>query len=165
MHSVAQSFLTLYDPLDCSPPSSSVHGIFQAVLVLLLRHLIEWPSQLAAGAPITRRQIEKHVCQNTSRQGWGRGGAPNVHIKNPLINCLGWGLRPPWGMLWHEWVTDSLPSKAHGSHYLQDWRSLVFESRHCHQTIWIQILASLLLFFLFKNFQNLFFFFGKIHIM
>ena len=27
---VAQSCLTLSDPTDCSPPGSSVHGIFQA---------------------------------------------------------------------------------------------------------------------------------------
>ena len=27
---VAQSCPTLYDPMDCSPPASSVHGIFQA---------------------------------------------------------------------------------------------------------------------------------------
>ena len=27
---VAQSGPTLSDPMDCSPPSSSVHGIFQA---------------------------------------------------------------------------------------------------------------------------------------
>ena len=27
---VAQSCLTLSDPMDCSPPGSSVHGIFQA---------------------------------------------------------------------------------------------------------------------------------------
>ena len=27
---VAQSFPTLSDPMDCSPPGSSVHGIFQA---------------------------------------------------------------------------------------------------------------------------------------
>ena len=28
MRSVAQSCSTLYDPMDCSPPGSSVHGIF-----------------------------------------------------------------------------------------------------------------------------------------
>ena len=28
---VAQSYPTLCDPLDCSPPGSSVHGIFQAM--------------------------------------------------------------------------------------------------------------------------------------
>ena len=27
---VAQSYLTLSDPMDCSQPGSSVHGIFQA---------------------------------------------------------------------------------------------------------------------------------------
>ena len=27
---VAQSYPTLSDPMDCSPPGSSVHGIFQA---------------------------------------------------------------------------------------------------------------------------------------
>ena len=30
MWSVAQSYPTLYDPLDYSPPGSSVHGILQA---------------------------------------------------------------------------------------------------------------------------------------
>ena len=30
---VAQSCLTLYDPMDCSLPGSSVHGIFQAIVM------------------------------------------------------------------------------------------------------------------------------------
>ena len=32
---VDQSCLTLYDPMDCSPPGSSVHGILQA-------RILEW---------------------------------------------------------------------------------------------------------------------------
>ena len=32
---VAQSCLTLCDPMDCSPPGSSVHGILQA-------RILEW---------------------------------------------------------------------------------------------------------------------------
>ena len=32
---VAQSCLTLHDPMDCSPPGSSIHGIFQA-------RVLEW---------------------------------------------------------------------------------------------------------------------------
>ena len=32
---VAQSYLTLCDPIDCSPPHSSVHGILQA-------RILEW---------------------------------------------------------------------------------------------------------------------------
>ena len=33
--SVAQSYLTLCNPMDCSPPGSSIHGIFQA-------RVLEW---------------------------------------------------------------------------------------------------------------------------
>ena len=33
--SVTQSCLTLSDPIDCSPPGSSIHGIFQA-------RILEW---------------------------------------------------------------------------------------------------------------------------
>ena len=32
---VAQSYLTLHDPMDCSPPGSSIHGILQA-------RVLEW---------------------------------------------------------------------------------------------------------------------------
>ena len=32
---VSQSCLTLFDPMDCSPPGSSVHGILQA-------RILEW---------------------------------------------------------------------------------------------------------------------------
>ena len=32
---VAQSYLTLYNPMDCSPQGSSVHGILQA-------RILEW---------------------------------------------------------------------------------------------------------------------------
>ncbi|CAN0514516.1 unnamed protein product [Rangifer tarandus platyrhynchus] len=34
-HSVTQACLTLWDPMDCSPPGSSVHGILQA-------RILEW---------------------------------------------------------------------------------------------------------------------------
>ena len=36
---VAQLYLTLSDPMDCSPPGSSVHGIFQA-------RVLEWGAAL-----------------------------------------------------------------------------------------------------------------------
>ena len=54
---VAQSCLTLHDPTDCSPPGSSVHGIFQArvlewgaiafseIIILVLSLLWPWMSQ------------------------------------------------------------------------------------------------------------------------
>ena len=40
--SVTQSCLTLFDPMDCSPPDSSVHGIFQA-------RILEWVAILLQG--------------------------------------------------------------------------------------------------------------------
>ena len=39
---VAQSCPTLSDPMDCSPPGSSVHGIFQA-------GVLEWGAIALAG--------------------------------------------------------------------------------------------------------------------
>ena len=30
---VSKSYLTVYDPMDCSPPGSSVHGISQATIL------------------------------------------------------------------------------------------------------------------------------------
>ena len=41
---VAQSCPTLSDPLDCSPPGSSIHGIFQA-------RVLEWGA-IAFSAPV-----------------------------------------------------------------------------------------------------------------
>ena len=40
---VAQSCLTLSDPMDCSPPGSSVHGIFQA-------RALEWGAVALSGS-------------------------------------------------------------------------------------------------------------------
>ena len=40
---VAQSCLTLSDPMDCSPPGSSIHGIFQA-------RVLEWGANAFSNA-------------------------------------------------------------------------------------------------------------------
>ena len=40
---VAQSCLTLSDPMDCSPPGSSIHGIFQA-------RVLEWGAKSSSAA-------------------------------------------------------------------------------------------------------------------
>ena len=42
---VAQSCLTLYDPMNCSPPGSCIHGIFQA-------RILQW---VANPSPISRK--------------------------------------------------------------------------------------------------------------
>ena len=53
---VAQSCPTLHDPMDCSPPGSSIHGIFQA-------RILEWGA-IAFSDPLSskrkrERQTEK----------------------------------------------------------------------------------------------------------
>ena len=50
---VAQLCLTLCDPMDCSPPGSSVHGILQA-------RILEWvamPSSRGSSQPRDRTQV------------------------------------------------------------------------------------------------------------
>ena len=42
---VAQSCLTLSNPVDCSPPGSSVHGIFQA-------RVLEWDAIAFSKKPL-----------------------------------------------------------------------------------------------------------------
>ena len=48
--SVAQSCLTLCDPMDCNPPGSSVHGILQARIL----ELVAMPSSKGSSQPRDR---------------------------------------------------------------------------------------------------------------
>ena len=59
---VAQSCPSLCDPMDCSPPGSSIHGIFQAKVLewgaiafsnngILLNHKKEWNTWTSLAAP------------------------------------------------------------------------------------------------------------------
>ena len=57
---VAQSCLTLSNPMDCSPPGSTVHGIFQA-------RVLEWGAiafsgALAIGQHMSRWHLEAQTC-------------------------------------------------------------------------------------------------------
>ena len=49
---VAQSCLTLCDPMDCSPPGSSVHGILQA-------RILEWVAFSSSRASSLPRDTTK----------------------------------------------------------------------------------------------------------
>ena len=49
---VAQSCLTLSDPMDCSLPGSSIHGVFQA-------RVLEWVAIAFSGATIKIPQKER----------------------------------------------------------------------------------------------------------
>ena len=51
---VAQSCLTLSDPMDCSLPGSSVHGIFQA-------RVLEWGAIVFSGSALSLLQISIYL--------------------------------------------------------------------------------------------------------
>ena len=55
---VAQSCPTLSDPMDCSPPGSSIHGIFQA-------RVLEWGAIAFSGEP--RKAPLSFTCKAFSR--------------------------------------------------------------------------------------------------
>ena len=56
-----QLYLTLCDPMDCSPPGSSIHGIFQA-------RILEWVAMLSSG-DLPNPGIEPTVLMTPSLAG------------------------------------------------------------------------------------------------
>ena len=109
--SVAQSCPTLGDPMDCSPPGSSVHGILQA-------RILEWtamPSSRGSSWPRGWTQVS-HVAGRFAllqgilpTQGWNSGlprcreiflppgDLPDPGLNSGLPQC--WQIRPPPGDL------------------------------------------------------------------
>ena len=74
---VAQSCLTLCDPMDCSPPGSSVHGILQA-------RVLEWVAISFARASsrprdrihVSPREVQRNVCAKGA--GMSPTGPPSL---------------------------------------------------------------------------------------
>ena len=81
---VAQSYPTLSDPMDCSPPGSSVHGIFQA-------RVLEWGA-IAFMASIIFSLLFK---------GWIVPVAQTVKnlpaMQETQVRSLGWEDSLEWG--------------------------------------------------------------------
>ena len=60
---VAQSCLTLHDPMDCSPPGSSIHGIFQA-------RVLEWDAISFSARILREMQLKWFHCPTSSQREW-----------------------------------------------------------------------------------------------
>ena len=71
---VAQSCLTLHDPMDCGPPGSSVHGIFQA-------RVLEW-------AAVAFSTIPMKVYSDTGFLRFRRTLQFNVVVSFWLFHCI-----------------------------------------------------------------------------
>ena len=80
---VAQLCLTLHDPMDCSPPGSSVHGIFQA-------RVLEWGAIAFSSAWLSQAEnlSEVPACSLISQQ-W---------LLTSVAKSLPWG--PESGRIW-----------------------------------------------------------------
>ena len=72
---VAQSCLTLCDPVDCSPPGCSVHGTLQA-------GMLEWvpmPSSRGSSRPRDRSRVSRLL-------RWQAGSLPPVPPGKPCVH-------------------------------------------------------------------------------
>ena len=69
---VAQSCLILRDPMDCSPPGSSIHGIFQA-------RVLEWVA--TAFSEVTFGRVKNLSCVDSSFREHGM----SLHLFKSLI--------------------------------------------------------------------------------
>ena len=65
---VAQSCPTLHDPMDCSPPGSSLHGIFQA-------RVLEWGAIAFSTLQETEPKLPASVGGHPV-EAWLGGGSP-----------------------------------------------------------------------------------------
>ena len=86
---VAQSFLTLSDPMDCSPPGSSVHGTFQA-------RVLEWGATTFSGLKALHSENQDHSIwsHHFMANRWensGNGG--RLHFLGFQNHCR-WALQP-----------------------------------------------------------------------
>ena len=77
---IDQSCPTLYDPMDCSPPGSSVHGILQA-------RILEWVSLLQGIFPTQGSNLSLphygQILYHLSHQG-----SPKEIIQRKIAECL-----------------------------------------------------------------------------
>ena len=75
---VSQSCLTLSDPMNCSPPGSSVHGIFQA-------RVLEWGANVFPRVSLNHFLFRKeHLPSCDIRTHQPAAGADDYECLNPI---------------------------------------------------------------------------------
>ena len=111
MSEVAQSCLTLCDPMDCSLPHSSVHGIFQA-------RVLEWGAvsfSRGSSQPRNRTRVSSIVgrrftvwatrekCLVQSKIEWKIDIPSGPVVKTPRFHCRVHWFSPYWGKFCMSW--------------------------------------------------------------
>ena len=92
---VAQSCPTLCDPMDCSLPGSSVHGIFQA-------RVLEWGAIAFSIALTNPLPFNQDVVDTVYKMLWTPSGMSHmsavlVHVAQGQWEAPGWGQTAAWG--------------------------------------------------------------------
>ena len=87
---VAQSCPTLCDSMDCSPPGSSVHGIFQARVlewgaIALLTHYMEFRKMVTITLYVRQQKRQRCIEQSLDSVGEGEGG---MIWENGIETCI-----------------------------------------------------------------------------
>ena len=101
---ITLSCLTLYDPLNCSPQSSSVHGILQA-------RILEWvtiPFSRGSSQPRYWTQVSRMAAgfftiwatRETSLSSWKHG------LRSSYLGVAGHGVSR--ALIWAEWPSENV---------------------------------------------------------
>ena len=108
LHSVNQSCLALCDPLDCSLPDSSVHGIFQA-------RILEWIAIYSSSKGSSRlRDWTRISCVSCTAGGFFTAEPLRKPRGCHIWPSLHWGMFPLgplcWELFYHEWMLNFVES-------------------------------------------------------
>ena len=116
---VTQSCLTLWDPVDCSLPDSSIHGIFQA-------RVLEWVAiSFSMGLPHCRETLYHPSHQESQCERTINGLLWWLSSKESACRCRRhefnpWVRKIPWNRKWQP-TPVFLPGKSHGERSLVDY--------------------------------------------
>ena len=89
---VAQSCLTLLDPMDCSPPGSSIHGIFQArvlgchCLLLQCNDMSSIPGSGRSHGERSSNTLQYFCLGNRMDRGAWRAAVHGARVRHDLVN-------------------------------------------------------------------------------
>ena len=78
---VAQSYLTLCNPMDCSLPGSSIHGIFQA-------RVLEWGAISFSNSSLSRDWTQAPALGAQSLCHWTVREVPHLPFVESLTSCM-----------------------------------------------------------------------------
>ena len=126
---VAQSCLTLCYPMDCSPPGSSVHGIFQA-------RILEWvarPSSRGSSEPGTEPRSPTMLVDSLLSELSGMPKNTGVGSLSPLHGIFPTQeYEPESPELQADYLTAELPGKPHYLWYDMPIRTSSIVTLQCH---------------------------------